>query len=164
MLTQLIGLAPGKRHPCPYCESSDGFSVGDDGAKGWFHCFACGVHGDGIQYLRDVEGYTFREACDALGYTPPDDDLTRAAKRHEKRREPLRLYTPLSSAEKRRVERLFTETDKRLILEYAHRAITAESAAEKHKWSRKHRQVYHQRFEAELRDQREIGKLDSNYR
>lgn len=155
--TQIIDLKEGKRYRCPYCDSSDGFAVGDDGDKGWMHCFSCRVHGDGIHYLRDIEGYSFQEAAQALDYPIPDRDVTRAARRHQERRGRAQVFLmePLSEEEKRRVEANLTEADKELILEYAHRWITAETPEEVLKWTRKHEQVYRIRLAKLIDEQRQ---------
>lgn len=36
-------------------------------AKGFYHCFGCGAHGDVLDFVRDYTGCTFQEACEALG-------------------------------------------------------------------------------------------------
>jgi DNA primase len=54
--------------PCPWCGGSDRFHVwpNQDGGRGTYWCRSCGKGGDAIQYLRDHDGMTFKEACDAL--------------------------------------------------------------------------------------------------
>lgn len=59
--------------PCPLCggATSDGFIVWPDRDKGGaFLCRKCGASGDGIQFLRDCHGMTYREACKALHMEP----------------------------------------------------------------------------------------------
>jgi len=65
------------RGPCPKCGGNDRFGVWpqQDNGRGTFFCGrgkngggnGCGIGGDAIQYLRDVRGYTYQEACDCLG-------------------------------------------------------------------------------------------------
>ncbi|MBW2024388.1 MAG: toprim domain-containing protein [Deltaproteobacteria bacterium] len=65
--------------PCPWCgdggkgRSSDRFHVlpewGDKGGSYW--CRQCGKSGDVIQALRDLEGRSFKEACELAQIDPP---------------------------------------------------------------------------------------------
>ena len=49
---------------CPKCGGEDRFLVWpSDGDTGGFWCRQCGFSGDGIEYLREVEGHSFQEAC-----------------------------------------------------------------------------------------------------
>ena len=49
---------------CPKCGGEDRFLVWpSDGDSGGFWCRQCGFSGDGIDYLRGVEGRSFQEAC-----------------------------------------------------------------------------------------------------
>ena len=53
--------------PCPHCGGTDRFRVWPaDGETGAFWCRQCEASGDGIDYLREVEGMTFPEACREL--------------------------------------------------------------------------------------------------
>lgn len=60
--------------PCPWCGGRDRFRVwpkhpsGDVGGR--FMCRACGRTGDAIQLLRDRDGLTYPEACQALQVDP----------------------------------------------------------------------------------------------
>ena len=57
----------GRRHSglCPFhAEKTPSFSVVDD--DGFYHCFGCGVHGDAISFLREMEGLEFMEAVERL--------------------------------------------------------------------------------------------------
>lgn len=53
--------------PCPWCGGTDRFHVWPE--KGTYWCRGCEKSGDAIQFLRDFEGKTFREACDYLNIT-----------------------------------------------------------------------------------------------
>jgi len=53
--------------PCPGCGGNDRFHVWPE--KGTYWCRGCGKAGDAIQFLRDFEGKSFREACDYLNIT-----------------------------------------------------------------------------------------------
>lgn len=60
--------------PCPACGGRDRFHVWpqqNDG-KGAYWCRGCGKWGDNIQYLRDFQGLSFRDACAELRIDPPD--------------------------------------------------------------------------------------------
>src|SRR5215831_18116949 len=53
---------------CPFHkdEHTPNFTVYDKG-KGWrFHCFACGAHGNAIDFVAQHEGLDFKEALDKL--------------------------------------------------------------------------------------------------
>ena len=57
----------GRRHSglCPFhAEKTPSFSVVDD--DGFYHCFGCGVHGDVISFLREMDGLEFMEAVERL--------------------------------------------------------------------------------------------------
>jgi len=76
---RIVSVSGGKeyRGPCPKCGGNDRFGVWpqQDNGRGTFFCGrgkdgggnGCGIGGDAIQYLRDVRGYTYQEACDCLG-------------------------------------------------------------------------------------------------
>ena len=50
---------------CPFhSEKTPSFSVVDD--DGYYHCFGCGVHGDAISFLREMDGLEFMEAVERL--------------------------------------------------------------------------------------------------
>jgi hypothetical protein len=57
---------------CPACGGRDRFRIWPE--QGRFWCRGCGIQGDGIQYLRDVRGLDYREACALLGIEPRDRD------------------------------------------------------------------------------------------
>jgi len=51
---------------CPQCGGQDRFLVWpSDGDSGGFWCRQCGFSGDGIDYLQEVQGMSFQEACRA---------------------------------------------------------------------------------------------------
>ena len=57
----------GRRHSglCPFhAEKTPSFSIVDD--DGFYHCFGCGVHGDAISFLREMDGLEFMEAVERL--------------------------------------------------------------------------------------------------
>jgi DNA primase len=60
--------------PCPACGGTDRFHVWpvQNESKGAYWCRSCGKAGDNIQYLRDFEGMSFRDACATLNITLPD--------------------------------------------------------------------------------------------
>ncbi len=50
---------------CPFHdEKSPSFNVRP--AQGYYHCFGCGVGGDAIKFLREIEGISFAEAVERL--------------------------------------------------------------------------------------------------
>ncbi len=56
---------------CPWCGGDDRFHVWPDADQPHYWCRVCGRKGDAIQYLRDHEGLTFRQACERLGQPLP---------------------------------------------------------------------------------------------
>ena len=57
---------------CPFCGGVDRFRVqprGNDG-RGYYWCRHCNKSGDAIQYLRDKQNMSYREACEYLNVTP----------------------------------------------------------------------------------------------
>ena len=72
---------------CPFHnEKSPSFTVND--AKGFYHCFGCGAHGDVIRWMTDQRGLAFMDAVKELaaeaGMEVPAPD-PRAAKQAEQR-------------------------------------------------------------------------------
>lgn len=60
--------------PCPGCGGNDRFHVwpAEMEGKGAYWCRSCGKTGDNIQFLREFDGLSFPEACQALGIALPD--------------------------------------------------------------------------------------------
>jgi hypothetical protein len=75
------------RGRCPYCDSSDGFSITpDEGHAGAFHCFSCHETGTAVWHLQEQFGASFPDACAACGTTPDavtSSEITRSAKREQ---------------------------------------------------------------------------------
>ena len=72
---------------CPFHhEKTPSFTIND--AKGFYHCFGCGAHGDIIKYLMDAEKMPFMEAVEHLagmaGMKVPESSPAQLAQ--EKRR------------------------------------------------------------------------------
>lgn len=55
--------------PCPWCGGNDRFLVWPQYKGGRYWCRGCEKKGDGIQFIRDMQGLTFGEACERLGIT-----------------------------------------------------------------------------------------------
>ena len=71
---------------CPFhSEKSPSFTVND--AKGFYHCFGCGAHGDAIRWMTDQRGLPFmdavKELAEAAGLEVPAPD-PRAAEKAER--------------------------------------------------------------------------------
>ena len=71
----------GKRYSsaCPSCgggKNSTKFAIypEDNEGLGSWYCFSCGKGGDAIQFLREFEGMSYRDACNYLGIAPKDKD------------------------------------------------------------------------------------------
>jgi len=55
--------------PCPWCGGNDRFLIWPKYKGGRYWCRGCEKKGDGIQFIRDMHGLTFGEACERLGIT-----------------------------------------------------------------------------------------------
>jgi hypothetical protein len=64
--------------PCPWCGGDDRFRVWPCADKPRYWCRYCGKQGDAIQFLRDREGLTFRQACERLGQPLPQTSRQRS--------------------------------------------------------------------------------------
>ncbi len=75
---------------CPFhAEQTASFSVND--AKGFYHCFGCGAHGDVLDWWQKIEGLSFEEAAARLRREAgADGPLARITDRAEPDRETLR--------------------------------------------------------------------------
>jgi hypothetical protein len=66
---------------CPFhCERSPSFFIFENSNK--YHCFGCGEHGDAIDFVRKLDGCSFREAVERLtgaapGHYRPDPAVVR---------------------------------------------------------------------------------------
>lgn len=77
-LNQYLGLRPGARSRCPFCDHQRGlaiwdrskYSAFDDDGSGFFKCFACDCAGSGVSFLVEARSMTRAEASWALGLTP----------------------------------------------------------------------------------------------
>ncbi len=69
--TPLIQQGKWATGPCPKCGGEDRFRVVANNGREYYSCRRCDAHGDAIQFLRDFEGKSFREA----------KELTKAAAR-----------------------------------------------------------------------------------
>jgi DNA primase len=69
--------------PCPFHgEKTPSFTVSD--AKGFYHCFGCGAHGDVLDWWQAIDGLSLPEAIDRLkaeaGHAPPWREEARSSK------------------------------------------------------------------------------------
>jgi len=64
--------------PCPWCGGTDRFHVWPErnAGQGGYWCRSCGKGGDAIQFLRDHDGMTFKEACEFLNIKIEDKART----------------------------------------------------------------------------------------
>jgi len=60
--------------PCPWCGGRDRFSIWPEHTSGAiggrYACRQCGKNGDAIQFLRELEGMSYPDACKALQVDP----------------------------------------------------------------------------------------------
>jgi DNA primase len=87
--------------PCPACNGKDRFHVwpAENQGEGSFWCRQCESAGDGIQFLRDFENYSFQGACQYLGKTiddrPKSGDTPRIPKAIKQTAIPGRTMAPV---------------------------------------------------------------------
>ncbi len=62
--------------PCLWCGGRDRFRVWPNRERPGYWCRQCGRKGDAIQYLRDRDGLTYREACERLHLHMADPSST----------------------------------------------------------------------------------------
>jgi len=76
--------------PCPACGGEDRFHVwpNKNDGKGAYWCRGCEKTGDNIQFLRDFEGMSFRQACEYLGEKMPDMPETHSVSAPKKQGKP----------------------------------------------------------------------------
>jgi DNA primase len=65
----LFGICPFPGHE----QNTGSFSVND--AKGFYHCFGCGEHGDVLDWLQKIEGLTIAEAMERLRHAAGEHPL-----------------------------------------------------------------------------------------
>ena len=65
--------------PCPGCGGTDRFHVWplQNEGKGGYWCRSCELTGDNIQFLRDFEGLSFKDACARLNISAPERPSSR---------------------------------------------------------------------------------------
>lgn len=109
--SEITGLSPRRtgsknggefRGPCPSCggnQSSTKFALWPLDPErrekgGSFYCFACGASGDGIEFLRKFKGFSFKEACEALGISMEGE---KTGRKGNNQKDPFRLFEESSS-------------------------------------------------------------------
>jgi len=75
--------------PCPWCGGDDRFRVWPDADKPGYWCRQCDRKGDAIQYLREHDGLTYREACEQLRHSLAE--LPRSQPKHCPQPPPLAI-------------------------------------------------------------------------
>ncbi len=66
---------------CPFHEDkAPSFTVKENR----FKCFGCNASGDAIQFIRDLKGFSFREACQYLGIETPGQPTTPVERKQAK--------------------------------------------------------------------------------
>ncbi|EFK11872.1 zinc-binding domain of primase-helicase [delta proteobacterium NaphS2] len=95
--TKVASTNGGEYHsPCPGCGGKDRFHVWpeENQGEGSWWCRQCGKGGDAIQFLRDFEGLTFREACERLGKTPREISNHENPWVHKDQKKPEEVWRP----------------------------------------------------------------------
>jgi hypothetical protein len=128
--------------PCPGCGGVDRFHVWpmQNEGKGSYWCRGCEKGGDNIQYLRDFEGMTFKDACAYLNIDIPDQpgqpgrNLTQKTPPPEKPQFQPEVKTPPAELWQEKAEKLIAwaqgnlTTNAEALAWLAERGITAETA------------------------------------
>jgi len=83
--------------PCPKCGGDDRFRVWPDhpsSETGRFWCRQCDWKGDGLDYVQELRGLTFREACQELNVTHKLGTAASSTSSARRRRKPARRRRP----------------------------------------------------------------------
>ncbi|WP_052120223.1 CHC2 zinc finger domain-containing protein [Inquilinus limosus] len=79
---------------CPFHkEKTPSFHVVPE--KGFYHCFGCGAHGDGIDFVMEQHGVGFREACQIIAGDNVVPATTRPKRDTPSRPDPYDAYKPI---------------------------------------------------------------------
>jgi len=102
--------------PCPFCQGVDRFRVWPEHKGGRWWCRQCGRSGDLIQYLRDVRGMGFKEACQYVGRDIEPSTITLSDRRLSDRK-PRPTWQPQETAQpnslwQKRAKRLVEESER----------------------------------------------------
>ena len=117
--------------PCPECGGEDRFRVWPEHPEsdtGRFWCRQCDWSGDGINYLQELRGLSFREACEELRVTykleAPKGRAQRRQRRssHRPKASSRRRDNPASAAWQERARELVYEAHERLFSAEGQRA------------------------------------------
>jgi DNA primase len=68
---------------CPWCGGKDRFRVWPDADRPGYWCRQCDRKGDAIQYLREHDGLSYREACEQLGHPLTEPPRSRPTPRFQ---------------------------------------------------------------------------------
>jgi DNA primase len=104
--------------PCPACGGDDRFHVWPRQSKdGSYWCRQCGKAGDNIQFLRDFEGMTFKEACGFLtiDISQRSDQVTPSQPGRKKPEFEPNRYAPPPDLWCERAEKLVTRSRENLM-------------------------------------------------
>ena len=82
------------RARCPFHNGKTHTSLLIDPGNDVYHCFGCEKHGDAIQWLRDMRGLTFLQACAQLGIDPATRQRDQSSKPMREERFKPREITP----------------------------------------------------------------------
>ena len=113
---------------CPFHnEKSPSFTVND--AKGFYHCFGCGAHGDAIRWMTDQRGLSFMDAVKELAaeagmeVPAPDPKAAQAAEQRDG------LHDVMAAAQAWFVERLASSEGEKARAYLATRGFDAHTVA-----------------------------------
>jgi hypothetical protein len=124
--------------PCPGCGGTDRFHVWplQNEGKGSYWCRGCEKAGDNIQFLRDFEGMSFRDACAYLNIDMPESPThhTPAPAQRQKPEFTPEIHSPPAELWQEKAEKLVSWAQANLmknaetITWLADRGISAETA------------------------------------
>ncbi len=105
--------------PCPGCGGKDRFHVWPDqnGGSGAYWCRVCELGGDAIQFLRDFEGLSFRDACARLEIDLPSWSTgphSAGSQRHAAPEFTPAAHTPPAAAWQEKAQRFVAWAEARL--------------------------------------------------
>lgn len=111
---------------CPFHkEKTPSFTVNDQ--KGFYHCFGCGVHGDGVGFLMDHDNMPFMEAVEQLASLAGMPVPKPTVEEQKKFQRQMSLYDLMDSAAKFYEAQLHDKKNKKILDYLLERGLSLET-------------------------------------
>lgn len=111
---------------CPFHkEKTPSFTVNDQ--KGFYHCFGCGVHGDGVGFLMDHDNMPFMEAVEQLASLAGMPVPKPTVEEQKKFQRQMSLYDLMDAAAKYYEAQLHDKKNKKILDYLLERGLSLET-------------------------------------